>query len=487
MTEPPIDAQHEMKRGLWWMGAATLAMRLLDVGAQLLILQFLSREAMGLATLAWSVSVLLEAFNGLGIGQYIVRQRELGRVELSGLFWFATLLGVVAVAVMYFVAPLIARFYDAPELAPMIVACSVKLIFVGAALVPLQLLTRDLQFKRSGAAQTLASLGEAVTKVTLVALGFGAWGLVLANVARGLYLLLALWWLAPFRPQLTLAVQSTVRAVRFGLRVAASQILYHSYRNMDYLLIGKFLGKEAVGVYRVAFDLGMTPLEIILQLVNRVQFPIYARLRDHPRELAEAFYRSARSLLLLLGPIAALICFASGDVLQLVGRGEWLAAVPMIQVLCWGSLLRGMSQLFPSLYNASGRPQYAVYDSALTGGTLVGGFFLALTLAPPGAGALWVAWVWLLTYPIALTAHFFMARRCAPVTPGGMMATLLKPALGLALVSAVLGAGSFLRGTLGSPVLSLAVLLLLGLGTHLLYLHRVMHVRLGEILPRRAA
>lgn len=483
MSERPIDARHEMKRGLWWMGGATLAMRVLDVGGTLLVLQFLGPGEIGVATLAWSLAVAMEAFNGLGVGQVIVRQRDLSHRELSGLFWFCTLLGVAAVAVMAALAPFVALFYANWRLYPMVVAAASKLIFVGAALVPLQLLTRDLDFRTSGAAQTIATLGEAITKVVLVLAGLGAWGLVIANVGRGLYLMVALWWLAPFKPSFTAADPSTRRSIRFGLRVAAGGILYQVYRNMDFLLVGRFLGTSAVGIYRVAWDLGMTPLEIVLNLVNRVQFPIYARLQEHAQELKLAFYRSAQSLLLTLGPVVALICFTSPDILSVIGQGKWLPAVPLVQILVWGSLVRGLAQLFPALYIATGHPQFSVYDSLLTGTTLVLGFLLALILAPAETATLWVALVWLLSYPLALVLHFRLVRHSAPITAGGMFRNLLRPATGIALLSAVLALGSALRGTMNSPVLSFLFLTVLGLATHLTFLRHALHVRPRDILP----
>jgi len=485
VSESPIDAQHEMKRGLWWMGGATVAMRLLDVGGTLIVLQFLGLREMGLATLAWSIAVALEAFNGLGLNQVVVRERDLTHRQLSGLFWFATLFGAAMLALAAVLAPFLAVFYADWRLYPLIIASATKLVFVGAALVPLQLLTRDLHFKTSGAVQTAATLGESVTKVVLVVAGFGAWGLVLANVARGLFLCLALWWLAPFRPALTAEDPTARRAVRFGSKAAAASILYHVYRNLDFLLIGWALGPRALGIYRVAFDLGMTPLEIVLNLVNRVQFPIYARLRDDARALAEAFHRSARSLLLVLGPVAALVCFASPDILALIGGGRWLPAVPLIQVLAWASLLRGIAQLFPQLYNATGRPAFAIYDSLLTGTTLVVGFALALWLAPLERGALAVAWVWLLTYPVALQAHFRWVRRCAPISARGMAAELAGPVLGVLLLSLVLGLLSLLRPVLSAPVLMLGLLVLAGAATYLVYLRRVLGITPGDLLPRR--
>lgn len=476
-----------MKRGLWWMGSATLAMRLLDVGGTLLVLQFLSPVEIGVATLAWSFSVALEAFNGLGTGQVVVRQRELTHRQLSGIFWFCTMLGVAAVALMAAVGPLLAVFYSDYRLYPMMVVVATKLIFVGAAVVPLQLLTRDLRFKVSGAAQTLATLGEATTKVVLVAAGMGAWGLVLANVMRGLALVLALWWLAPFKPAFVTEDASTRASVKFGLRATLSSVFYNLYRNMDFLLIGKFMGQRAVGIYRVAFDLGMTTLEIVLQLVNRVQFPIYARLRDQPEELRDAFYRSARSLLLILGPITALLFFASEDLLHLIGGGKWLAAVPLIQILCWASLLRGMSSLFPQLYYATGLLWAAVRNSLLTGGVLITAFVLALMLAPPGQGTLWVAWAWVISYPIPLANNFAVARRAAPINARGIVAELAKPFGGIVVTSIVLALVSLLRPVIGMPVVMLGLLIAAGLGTYVVYLHRVLHVRLGDIVPRKTA
>lgn len=476
-----------MKRGLWWMGGATLAMRLLDVGGTLIVLQFLGPREMGLATLAWSFAVAMEAFNGLGAGQALVRQKEMTHAELSGLFWFCTLLGVAAVAVMWALAPFLALFYANWRLYPMIVVAASKLIFVGAALVPLQVLTRNLDFKTSGAAQTIATLGESVTKVVLVLAGMGAWGLVLANVARGLYLFLALCWLAPFRPSFTAADASTRRSVRFGLRVATASILYHVYRNMDFLLIGRFLGTAAVGLYRAAWDLGMTPLEIILQVVNRVQYPIYARLQSHQEELTRAFYRSVRSLLLLLGPLAALICFASPDIFHLIGGGKWLPSIPLVQVLVWASLLRGIALLFPQLYHATGHPELGIYDSLVTGGTLVLGFLLALWLAPAESGTLWVCLVWLLTFPFTLAMHFHMVRRSAPITVRGMWGELARPVVAMICLSLILGLGTLIRPMVGSPVVSLAIMVALAGAGFLACLRWVLHLSPRALLPGRTA
>jgi O-antigen/teichoic acid export membrane protein len=487
VSDSGLDARHEMKRGLWWMGGATVAMRALDLAGTFFVLKYLTRAEVGLATICWSIAVVLEAFNGLGVGVVVVRRRDLTHRHLSGLFWFATLVGMGAVVLTAVAAPWLAGFYRDARLPPMIVASALKVVFVGAALVPLQLLVRDLKFREAGAAQTLATLGEAVTKISLILAGFGAWALVLANTARGLALLLAVWWLAPFRPARTLALRPTLLSLRFGLPLAASSVIYQAYRNADFLLIGRILGNEVLGVYRVAFDLGMTALDIIVNLISRVQLPIYARLRGAPGQLADAFTRSVRSLILLLGPPAALLTFASGDLLRAISGNTWLTAVPLVQILCWASLLRGVAMLFPQIYEASGHPRLVLFDTLISGGTLVLGFALALTLAPPALGALAVAWAWLLTYPPVLVAHFFMVRPCAPITASGVAHAVRLPVLGLALMAAVLALTSALLPSGRSPLLGLAALITVGVGAYISYLRLVLGLRLSDLLPGRAA
>jgi hypothetical protein len=147
-----------------------------------------------------------------------------------------------------------------------------------------------------------------------------------------------------------------------------------------------------------------------------------------------------------------------------------------------GDLLRGIARLFPQLYNATGQPGLAVRDSVLTGITLVAGA-LALWLAPPELGALAVAWVWLLTYPITLWAHFRRVRSCAPITAAATAAALAGPVFGVLLLSLVLGLLSLIRPVLSAPVVMLALLVGAGAATYVVYLRRALGIAPGDLLP----
>ncbi len=422
-------ARHHFKRGFFWLGSANLVTRLMDVASILVVLWFLTKAQMGLATLAWSVAVILEAFNGLGIGTAIVQTEEVTEDQLSSAWWFVMALAGLLTAGIAALSGVVAWIYNAPSLRWMVMVSGIKLLFVGAALIPLHLLNRKLRFKEIGAVQTSATLLASLTKIGLAAAGFGAWALVLGNVAHGLFTALGAYLVEPFLPRLHFAYREIKSLVSFGFKVALSGIVYHFYRNADYLIVGRFLGNEALGVYRVAFDVAMTPAMTLQKVVSRTALPVYSRLAREPEKMAESFLWVHETLAFLVAPVVVFLSFASPDLFPLIGKAQWVGAAPAAVVLAWAALLRVLAQAFPDIYHASGRPGYAVANSLMSLALLVTTFSLAIGLFSDRYGIMAVAYAWLLIYPLLLSILWVMARRLVPLRVTSHLRAFVHPML----------------------------------------------------------
>jgi len=480
-----IDGQAQVKRGLLWLGSATLAARVLDFGATVVVVSVLGQAEMGLATVAVQACAILESVSGIGIGSALVQAKELSAREESSLFWLTSAVGVGLGLILLGVAPVLAYTYDQAQLLPLVAASALKLVLVGMSVVPLQLLSKRLGFREIGTVQTLSSLGEGLVKIAFALGGAGAWALVIGNVSRGVVLLAALWVFSGFRPRLHFAFEETKRFARFGLQVAGSSLLFHVYRNADYFLVSKVLGMEALGSYRVAFDVAMQPTDTIIAVVGRVGFPVYAKLSSDLAALRATFASNTRSLFLMVAPLAALIFFCTGELFELVGGGRWLGAVPATQVLVWAGLLRAATTMFPQLYTAVGKPAYATIDSALTLVVLTASFWLGLTLFPE-LGVMSVCYAWLLVYPLFLLGHLLVARRLIGLEAAPYMralATGLGPALPMGLA---LSLWALVSERMGLGGLELVSFIVLGLGVYWGYLRWVLGVRFREIMPKRS-
>jgi O-antigen/teichoic acid export membrane protein len=137
MSSAETEATGQIKRGFVWLGAASLVTRVLDAVFTLGVLWLVSREQLGLATLAWSIGVFIEAFNGLGIGTALIQKAEIEEGVLSDAFWYSLAVALTLIGAVWIAAPWLASIWDNGALTPLIRASATKLLFVGAALVPL--------------------------------------------------------------------------------------------------------------------------------------------------------------------------------------------------------------------------------------------------------------------------------------------------------------------------------------------------------------
>ncbi len=382
------DTQQSFRRGLLWFGSGTVLARLANVLSLLVILRLLSRQALGEASLVLGVLIILESFASLGLELALVQAKRLRRGELASLHWFVGGVGASLAALVWFSAPALALAFDSESLSPLMRLASLKLVLLGFCLVPQQRLVRGLRFRRYSVAHAAAGIGEDIAKVALAWGGLGASALVGANVLRGAVLLGCLLLMTRFWPRPRLRLGEVLPHLRFGYRIGLSGVILQGASNVDYFIVGRFLGLEALGLYRAAFELGVMPLDMIGRAIYRIATPIFAR---HARDKA-AFLASvsdvSTALLRLLVPVAGGLAFAAPELLLLAGGAQWLPAVFTAQLLVAGGLLRAFERLLLQGLMAWGRPGLALLEAVLSLGLVAAGLVVAVWLGG-GQPSLW--------------------------------------------------------------------------------------------------
>lgn len=406
MTE---ERQH-LARGLLWVGSATAVSRITDALSLILVLRFLSREEIGIATLAWSVTVFVECFNGLGIGTAVLQQQGLTKVQISSAFWYALGIALVLVLGVSLAAPWIALAYGTPELLPMIRVSSLKLLFVGLAAVPLALLGRDMRYKSLGAVTTAATLVSSLITLGLAATGYGAWAPLLGNTVSGLMQWLGASVLCPAYSRRFLDLRALRPMMRAGGHIAGSVAVVQLSRNLDYLLLGRLVGVEVLGGYRVAFDLAMAPSIAISQIGNRTALPVYARLAQEPQRLAQAWLWTVRTVMLMTLPVIVFVLIDGLDVLTLLGKSGWPHAGTAIRLLCGAAVFRGLAETFPSVYVAAGRSQLALVHSLINLCLVAACMFFGLRFFPSHDQVLVIASAWVLATALLMVSSLVLSR-----------------------------------------------------------------------------
>jgi len=174
------------------------------------------------------------------------------------------------------------------------------------------LLRRELKFERLAIVQSVGTLASVVTVIAGALMGLGVWALVLKQVAGPLFSGVAAWLLMRWQPGRPPRNASLRELLQMGRHVTGFQVANYVERNLDNVLIGRFVGALQLGCYARAYDLLRLPLQQIADPAGTVAMPTLSRLISEPERYRDAYLRMARSVLLFTVPLAPFLVLCAG-------------------------------------------------------------------------------------------------------------------------------------------------------------------------------
>ena len=476
------DPQAHLRRGFNWLGGAAVIVKIIDMATQVAVLLFLGKRQIGIAALVLAISTVVEAFDGMGAREALVQARTVSRAQLDTLFWFITGAALVTGLLVLLAAPWIGSVYGVAGMTVYFIAIAAKQPIVGASLIPLAMMSRDLQYERLAMVSVGATLGAALVRLGLAVAGAGVWALVLGFVASGVFTLIGVQIARPFRPRIRFRMGEIAPLVRFGTRAAAWNFLDQSFNNLHFLLVGWLYGPTELALYRVAYTVAMEPALAVGTLINRTALPVFARASRHPAQLVRSLQWSLHRLAVLVVPLVAASMLAAGPITALIhdrhGHSYAAAAWPLVW-LAAAALLRVTAQTIYPVVIGTGHPGVAARLSAIMLLVLGAGLIAAAALVVPArTGLVVVAAVWVTVYPPLLFWESRYLRRHWHIGAGALAQAFLAPSIGALGLIVCAAAADRVIGR-GEPGLRLAVILIVAALT---YAGLVAHARRRAIV-----
>jgi PST family polysaccharide transporter len=350
-----------------WQGSSYLFGKITVLATTLVLARLLFPEDFGLVALAMVFITYADSVADLGVAQalvYLPRSARTTRAALLSALTFGVLLaGGAALG-----APAIAALFGEPDVAPLIRLLGFSLLAGAVASVPEALMRRDLQFRRLSVAAVVRSVVAGVVSIVLALLGFDAASLVWGTVAGTVVYATVAWLAVPDRPDLWLwrTDRASLRAVlAFGLPAAGGMLLAKLIFDIDYLVVGRELGAEALGFYTMAFRLPELLIINVFFVVSSVTFPLYSQARGDGDRLRRGYLTSVR-IQAAYGVCAGLGVAAVAPVLVPVLLGSnWAPAIAALVPLAVYAALRSLGAGANDVYKALGRPGLSVKISLL--------------------------------------------------------------------------------------------------------------------------
>lgn len=337
--------------------------------------------------------------NDLGLPSAIIQKKDVTEEDLSSAFWVNLLEGLVVTGVFLILAPVIAGFYSYSILKPIIMVTSMLFTISSLGMIQSALFSKKMDFKTLAIVEIVASALGGGVAVTLAATGFGVWSIVSQSLTSALVMAVLLFFLSEWRPRLILKWQPTRRLLGFGLPLMGFNFINYFNRNLDNLLIGKYLGAKQLGYYDVAYKSLLFPMQNASYVIGRVMFPALSKLEDDKARVRAAYIRATQYIALITFPLTAGLAVLAPQLVRVVLGPKWERAIFLIQVL---ALIGGLQSLYTTIgwiYMSQGRTGVLFIFGIVIAFVYTGSFIAGLHWNVEGVAVAYAIAFVLLLYP----------------------------------------------------------------------------------------
>src|SRR5438132_997365 len=264
---------------------------LLSLGSTVILARLLTPRDFGLVAMVTAVTGFLAIFRHAGLATPTVQREQITHAQVSNLFWINLGVSALCALIVAVLSPLMARFYHDSRITYITLALSTTFLIAGFRVQHLALLKRQMRFK----AIALIEVGSMATGVfvgiVMALLHFRYWSLVGLSLATEIASFLLTGSVSRWRPQLPTKGSGIGPLVAFGAHQTAGNFIFGLARSCDNLLIGRFYGPAAVGLYSRGAALVIRPMEQFLLPIEAVFVPTLSRLQSQPQRYRSTFLR----------------------------------------------------------------------------------------------------------------------------------------------------------------------------------------------------
>lgn len=359
----------------------TICQAILIAGAVTLA-RLLSPKDFGLVAMVTVISGIVAEMGSLRLSDATVQRPHIEQSQLSALFWINLVLGLTITCLFILTAPLVSRFYHEPRLRMIVIAMSSTFMLSGLSTQQLALMQRKMEFRKIAMLDISATVFSVIVATSSAFFGLGYWALILRRVAYQSCSTVGAWSISRWRPGIPVFDADVRSMLIFGLRSLGSYTLTYFSRNIDNLLVGKWVGASELGFYDRAYQIFVMPVYQLISPLSSVAVSTLSRISEDKERYSRYFLRALRLVAFASVAMSACVTVAGTDIVTLALGRKWSSAGPILQAFGPGIVMMLLNSKSEWLHISIGRPDRLLRWTAFR--FVVGTVFLLLGL-PFGA------------------------------------------------------------------------------------------------------
>jgi len=357
---------------------------LLRVGSLMVLARLLEPKDFGLVGMVTAFTGVLTLFRDFGLSSAAVQRTTVTEEQVSTLFWINMLVGVLLGLLAVAMAPFIAAFYHEPRLSKVTLVLAAGFFFNAAGVQHSALLQRQMRFTALSVINIVSLIVGTAIAIGGAKAGYGYWSLVAMTVTLPITSTIGFWLTAAWIPGMPRKQAGVRSMIRFGGTVTLNGLVVYVANNFEKILLGRYWGVHALGLYGRAYQLVNIPTDNINSSVGEVAFSALSRLQDDPPRLKSYFLKGYSLVLALTLPITtACVLFADDIVVVLLGP-KWKDTAAIFRFLGPTIMVFAIANPLSWLLSSIGWVGRNLKIALVIAPTMMAGFVIAMPYGPRG-------------------------------------------------------------------------------------------------------
>lgn len=398
------ETKQDLVRGVVWSAVEKYSSMATNLVISMILARLLSPEDYGVVAIAMVIIFFLQIFCSMGIAPAIIQKKELSDVDIDNIYSFTIYLGLVF-AVMFFMSSyIIANIYNNNLLIPVCQLLSIQVFFSAANMVPNALMLKNKKFKEIARRTVTLQIITGILSVLAALYSLGVFSLLISPVLSAIGIFL--WNRTYYHVRFVLLFSKD--SIRKIFSYSAYQFMFefvnYFSRNLDKLLIGKYLSVSALGYYEKSYRLMQMPLNSLTSVVNPVLQPVLSEYQNNLAELCCKYEKIISFMAYFCFPTGVLLFISAEEIIIILFGKQWIPAIPAFEILSISVPLQIILSTTGSIFQACNATRNLFFVGLRNSLLTVAGFIIAIVLSGTIEA---VAWGWTATSFICFMSSFY--------------------------------------------------------------------------------
>ncbi len=322
---------------------------------QIILARLLDPEHYGVLSIMVIFTTLANVFIQSGFNTALIQNKDVDEDDYSSVFWITLGIAALLYGILYLCAPLIATFYEMPDIVQPFRILSLMLIPGAFNSIQLAKVSREMDFRKVFFSSIWAIVVSGAVGIAMAYMGFGLWALVAQSLVNTVVVCVVMWFTVKWRPRFVCNLQRVKVLFAFGWKLLVSGLIDTLYQDLRSLVIGKKYDSGTLGYYNRGKQFPQFMINSINGTVQSVMLPAMSAEQEHKDRVKAMMRKSITLSAYIIFPMMAGLAGVATPLVSLLLTDKWLPCVPYMQIYCFTFAFYPVHSCNLQAMNAMGR------------------------------------------------------------------------------------------------------------------------------------